>query len=498
MPAGAGSGRVLASQELRAAIERRVDQRRRLPDPARGDAAGEHRPAARRLRLGPALLASCPTSSRRSRRSSTDIAFQKIDLRDGATLERDRPYLIPLIEELALPDDDPREGEPEELDRAPRRLHPRDHRPPPPLRRDPPRLPRAALPRGRAALVRDLRAPGPGAEPAAAVDAATRASTTRSSSRLHQQFPLLYVDQHPLRETELAIADGLFLSVDLRSGPGDRVVGYRAKKNSLPIDLEPDSRLPLERLLGSGPSRGGLADRARAGDLLPAAVRRGGLHPARVRGRDDGLRPDRRRAAHPLRRLLRPRLRLRRRQRPPRQPRRARGPRPRRPVHGRAPPADLQARLRAHERDPGRPLRRGRRLQLPGPGDDAVASTSGSRRRPRRRATNRADSPGPPPRSEYHWANAQYRTTRARDRPRDRARDLRPQTAARPRQVARLGNARVQGLAHRQARRRRRAGRSSRPRPRSRNPTTRSSPSRARSSPTTAPSRGSDPVPWPG
>ena len=36
---------------------------------------------------------------------------------------------------------------------------------------------------------------------------------------LHQQFPLLYVDQHPLRETELAIADGLFLSVDLRSGP---------------------------------------------------------------------------------------------------------------------------------------------------------------------------------------------------------------------------------------------------------------------------------------
>ena len=39
---------------------------------------------------------------------------------------------------------------------------------------------------------------------------------------------------------------------------------------------------------------------------------------------------------------------------------------------------------------------------------------------------------------------------------------------------------------------------SSRPRPRSRNPTPRSSPSRARSSPTTAPSRGSDPVPWRG
>src|SRR4051794_3575169 len=27
------------------------------------------------------------------------LAFQKIDLRDGAVLERDRPYLVPLLEE---------------------------------------------------------------------------------------------------------------------------------------------------------------------------------------------------------------------------------------------------------------------------------------------------------------------------------------------------------------------------------------------------------------
>jgi dCTP deaminase len=33
------------------------------------------------------------------------LAFQRIDLRDGAVLERDRPYLVPLIEELALPDE---------------------------------------------------------------------------------------------------------------------------------------------------------------------------------------------------------------------------------------------------------------------------------------------------------------------------------------------------------------------------------------------------------
>src|SRR5271165_6400447 len=31
------------------------------------------------------------------------VAFERIDLRDGATLERDRPYLVPLVEELHLP-----------------------------------------------------------------------------------------------------------------------------------------------------------------------------------------------------------------------------------------------------------------------------------------------------------------------------------------------------------------------------------------------------------
>ena len=161
---------------------------------------------------------------------------------------------------------------------------------------------------------------------------------------LQDEFPLLYLDSHALRQSELAVSDGLFLSVDL-SGPGDRTVGYRAKKNSLPVDLsrirayrwtdywdpvfpEPGGRIVLEPeifyLLLSA-----------EGVCIPPADRR----------RDDGLRPDRRRAAHPLRGLLRPRLRLRPGRRAPRQPRGARGPRPRRPLHGRAPPAGLQAGL---------------------------------------------------------------------------------------------------------------------------------------------------------
>ena len=44
------------------------------------------------------------------------------------------------------------------------------------------------------------------------------------------------MDSEAVPRSDLAIADGLFLSLDL-SGPADRTVGYRAKKNSLPVDL---------------------------------------------------------------------------------------------------------------------------------------------------------------------------------------------------------------------------------------------------------------------
>ena len=64
-------------------------------------------------------------------------------------------------------------------------------------------------------------------------------------------------------------------------------------------------------VLGPGLPGGGRPPGAVAQALLPADVQRGGQHPAVPGGRDDGLRPDQRRAAHALRRLLRPGLRLR-------------------------------------------------------------------------------------------------------------------------------------------------------------------------------------------
>ena len=66
-------------------------------------------PASIDLRLGECAWAlRCsflPDSISTVEEKIQDLAFERIDLRDGATLERDRPYLVPLIEELRLPEE---------------------------------------------------------------------------------------------------------------------------------------------------------------------------------------------------------------------------------------------------------------------------------------------------------------------------------------------------------------------------------------------------------
>src|SRR3954454_20585243 len=66
-------------------------------------------PASVDLRLGDhawALRCSfLPDSESTVEEKIEGLAFQQVDLRDGAVLERDRPYLVPLIEQLALPED---------------------------------------------------------------------------------------------------------------------------------------------------------------------------------------------------------------------------------------------------------------------------------------------------------------------------------------------------------------------------------------------------------
>jgi dCTP deaminase len=225
---------VLPAQRLREAIERgwMLAGPWRIPDES-------VQPASVDLRLGDeawALRCSfLPDSASTVEEKSQDLAFERIDLRDGATLERDRPYLIPLIEELRLPDGIRAKANPKSstgrLDVFTRVLTDRSHR----FDEIAPgyhgKLYLEVVPRTFAIRVKT----GLALNQVRLMSADARLSD-RELLELHRHSPLLYMDSQPVDPSELSFADGLFVSLDV-SGPADAIVGYRAKKNSLPIDL---------------------------------------------------------------------------------------------------------------------------------------------------------------------------------------------------------------------------------------------------------------------
>src|SRR3977135_3768576 len=101
---GARAMRVLPSQRLREAVSDGwiLAGDWRIPP-------SSLQPASVDLRLGEhAWALSCsflPDSDSTVEEKVEDLAFERIDLRDGVTLERDRPYLVPLIERLRLPEE---------------------------------------------------------------------------------------------------------------------------------------------------------------------------------------------------------------------------------------------------------------------------------------------------------------------------------------------------------------------------------------------------------
>ena len=98
-------------------------------------------PASIDLTLGPVayrLRSSFLPSNGKVREKLRDYHMGDLDLSgDGAVLEQDRPYLIPLQERVQTACWHPRPDEPAELDRPARRLHPRHHRQRRALRRGP-------------------------------------------------------------------------------------------------------------------------------------------------------------------------------------------------------------------------------------------------------------------------------------------------------------------------------------------------------------------------
>jgi dCTP deaminase len=196
-------------------------------------------PASVDLRLGErAWVLRCsflPDSDSTVEEKIEDLAFEEIDLRDGATLERDRPYLVPLIEDLHLPDGVRAKTNPKSstgrLDVFTRVLTDRSHRFDEIAAGYAGKLYLEVVPRTFAIRVKT----GLALNQVRLIDGDGRLSDAELLA-LHGECPLLYLDSRPLEASELSIGDGLFLSLDA-SGGGDSVVGYRAKKNSLPIDL---------------------------------------------------------------------------------------------------------------------------------------------------------------------------------------------------------------------------------------------------------------------
>jgi dCTP deaminase len=196
-------------------------------------------PASVDLRLGEhawALRCSfLPDSDSTVEDKSEDLAFERIDLRDGATLERDRPYLVPLIEELRLPEGLRAKANPKSstgrLDVFTRVLTDRSHRFDEIAGGYHGKLYLEVVPRTFAIRVNT----GLALNQVRLMSADARLSDPELFA-LHRQSPLLYLDSQPLAESELSLAEGLFLSLDV-SGSAEAIVGYRAKKNSLPIDL---------------------------------------------------------------------------------------------------------------------------------------------------------------------------------------------------------------------------------------------------------------------
>ncbi len=227
-------GGVLPAQRLREAIARewlRADPWRIPPEAVQ--------PASVDLRLGEhawALRCSfLPDSDSTVEEKIEDLAFERIDLRDGATLERDRPYLVPLIEQLALPAEVRAKANPKSstgrLDVFTRVLTDRNHRFDEIAAGYRGKLYLEVVPRTFAIRVRT----GLALNQVRLMSADARLSDAQLLA-VHELSPLLYRDSQPLARSELSLADGLFLSLDV-SGSAEDIVGYRAKKNSLPIDL---------------------------------------------------------------------------------------------------------------------------------------------------------------------------------------------------------------------------------------------------------------------
>lgn len=185
------------------------------------------------------------------------FAMDQIDLRDGAVLERNRPYLIPLCEELRLPSGLAGRANPKSstgrLDIFTRLITNRSHFFDEISNEYQGELFLEVVSRSFTIRVQQgislnqLRLAVPGAQ----VDDAQLRD-------IHRNEPLLLRDNRAYQASALPLGDGLFLSLALAETRNRSRVGWRAKKNSKLLDLtEVGTHDPLDYWEPVYPERGG-------------------------------------------------------------------------------------------------------------------------------------------------------------------------------------------------------------------------------------------------
>ena len=228
-----GESGVLPSHWLRKAVDAGVidSDRYKIPE-------SSIQPASLDLRLGEVahrLRCSFLPDQHDVAEKLADYGMDTIDLRDGAILERNRPYLIPLIEHVDLPAGIRAKANPKSstgrLDIFTRVITDKSFLFDEIEEGYTGRLYIEVVSRSFTIKVRtglslnQLR-----------LMAGTYRFDDTDIRRLHAEDAVLFVDGTPVPPAELAVGNGLFLSLDL-VGDDDGRVGYRAKKNSHLLDL---------------------------------------------------------------------------------------------------------------------------------------------------------------------------------------------------------------------------------------------------------------------
>lgn len=165
-----------------------------------------------------------------------EFLVDELDLRrDGAVLETNRPYVVPLLEQVELPPDVRGKANPKSstgrLDVFTRVITDQSFRFDEIRPGYQGKLYLEVVPLSFTVRVKEGLALNQ-----------LRLSIGRSRladeeiRALHSEQPLLFRDAQPLPESELAISDGLFLSLDLRGDATGRV-GYRAKDFTPPLEM---------------------------------------------------------------------------------------------------------------------------------------------------------------------------------------------------------------------------------------------------------------------